>query len=380
MRFLSVSLVLAILLCFAMSEQSQAQQPDAEKEKRAAEIKKEIAALRAKLNTLEAELAKLQPAQARSVDIKPEHVLKGHAEGIMYLRFAADNASLYSFSYNDAAIFWDVATGKESSRVKIDGKKDLTLDCAVCSSDLKTHAYGYDHEVGRLFGDKTWSRDLEIQVQRNDKRSTIKVTSVDEPPRIAWISCLALAPDGNTLACCAKIGDKTWRLTLYDLETNKALTSIEAQAGRLLYSPDSKYLVSSGQDVVVRKTSTMKVHLTHKGVTALAIDKDSKTLAIADGKKVKLLGLADGKEQFTLEHPEGVRCAAFSGDAKYLATGGKENTVCIWEAATGKKLATFDAHVTAVTSVTFSPDSKTLATGSADKTIKLWSMAKVLGK
>jgi WD40 repeat protein len=383
MRFLSVFLVLAILFCFVSSEQSQAQQPDAEKEKRIGEIKKEIADLRAKLTTLKAELAKLQPAQARSVDIKPEQVLKGHAGGIGYLRFAADNASLFSFSYNDAAIFWDVATGKESSRVKIDGKKDLNLTCAVCSSDFKTHACGYDHEVGRLLGDTTWFRDLEIQVQRNDKRSTIKVSHVSVPPQIPSIACLALAPDGNTLACCAKIGDKEWRFALYDLDTNKELTPIETKATSLLYSPDGNYLVThhyEENDIVVRKTSTMKVYKSYKGTTVLAIDKDSKTLAIGDGKKIKLLGLADDKEQFTLEHPEGAYCLAFSGDGKYLATGGRDNTFCIWEAATGKKLATVDAHVAAVTRVAFSPDGKTLATGSGDKTIKLWSMAKVLGK
>jgi hypothetical protein len=109
MRFLSVSLVLAILLCFVRSEQSQAQQPDAEKEKRIGEIEKEIAELRAKLTTLEAELAKLKPAQAGSVDIKPEHVLKGHAGGIVYPQFAADNASLYSFSSGEA--FGGASTG-----------------------------------------------------------------------------------------------------------------------------------------------------------------------------------------------------------------------------------------------------------------------------
>jgi hypothetical protein len=57
---------------------------------------------------------------------------------------------------------------------------------------------------------------------------------------------------------------------------------------------------------------------------------------------------------------------------KTLASGSYDQTVKLWETATGKLLTTFEGHTGEVESVAWSPDGKTLASGSGDKTVKLW--------
>ena len=57
------------------------------------------------------------------------------------------------------------------------------------------------------------------------------------------------------------------------------------------------------------------------------------------------------------------------------ALGQPDNSVKLWEAATGRLLRTFEGHSQAVTSVAFSPDGAYLLSGSADKTFKLWDAA-----
>ncbi|WP_334311588.1 hypothetical protein [Microcystis aeruginosa] len=56
----------------------------------------------------------------------------------------------------------------------------------------------------------------------------------------------------------------------------------------------------------------------------------------------------------------------------YLASGSQDNTIKIWEVATGKELRTLTGHFEAVFSVVYSPDGRYLASGSGDNTIKIW--------
>src|SRR5262249_36517269 len=82
-----------------------------------------------------------------------------------------------------------------------------------------------------------------------------------------------------------------------------------------------------------------------------------------------------------LRHGAAVSSAAFSPDGKLLATGGHDHAVRLWEAATGKPLATKLGHTWHITSVGFSPDGKTLMSSSGDfishrgGETKLWDVA-----
>lgn len=47
-------------------------------------------------------------------------------------------------------------------------------------------------------------------------------------------------------------------------------------------------------------------------------------------------------------HTDDVLCLTISGDGKYLATGGKDKRICIWDASTVGHLKTFTQHRGAV--------------------------------
>jgi len=73
-------------------------------------------------------------------------------------------------------------------------------------------------------------------------------------------------------------------------------------------------------------------------------------------------------------HSERVTSVAFSVDGKTLASGGWDNTIKLWEVATGRELRSLNGHSQTVSSVAFSVDGKTLASGCGDSTIKLWDL------
>jgi WD40 repeat protein len=74
-------------------------------------------------------------------------------------------------------------------------------------------------------------------------------------------------------------------------------------------------------------------------------------------------------------HRDDVKSVAVSPDGKWLASGSQNQTVKIWDLATGKEVHTLRGHKGAVQSVAFSPDGKQLVSGSLDETLKVWDLA-----
>ena len=64
---------------------------------------------------------------------------------------------------------------------------------------------------------------------------------------------------------------------------------------------------------------------------------------------------------------------AFSPDGQRIVTGSNDHTAKVWDAASGKELATLKGHTNIVSSVTFSPDGQRIATAGWDGTAKIWN-------
>src|SRR3990170_3793600 len=73
-------------------------------------------------------------------------------------------------------------------------------------------------------------------------------------------------------------------------------------------------------------------------------------------------------------HTEDVLSLDLSPDGHWLATGSADDSVRLWEVATGRSLAVLQGHTDDVRSVAFSPLGDRLASASEDGTVRLWSI------
>ena len=84
---------------------------------------------------------------------------------------------------------------------------------------------------------------------------------------------------------------------------------------------------------------------------------------------------ADGSIRTFEGHKKAVNSFAFSSEGTMIASGGgRDGTIELWDAQSGKLINTLKGHTESVMSVAFSPDGTTIASGSRDKTVKLWDL------
>ena len=129
------------------------------------------------------------------------------------------------------------------------------------------------------------------------------------------------------------------------------------------------------QPTASRARLVLKAH--EKGARFAVYSPDGRTLATGGtDQSVRLWDVATGKEKGVLgRHESAVLCGAFSPDGKRLVTGSNNHGTKLWNLDTGAEAAGLDTGRQFTWSVAFALDGKTFATASREKSIKLWDTA-----
>ncbi|AWL99551.1 caspase family protein [Bradyrhizobium amphicarpaeae] len=256
-------------------------------------------------------------------------VLKGHAGAVYALDYWTDSSLLASAGWDGKVKVWDLGSGGRSLTFDA-GAKQFAVAFAPEPS-LKYLASAGEDGVVRIWNLGT----------RELAKSKLDHPSGD--PARAAVRSLSYAPSGSGEFVSAGYDGK---IRFY--RTSGAIEAKDAngrKALRVAYSPDGLRVVTAGSD--------------------------------AELGSAKIWDARSGNTRLLAGHRDYVVSASWSADSKRIVTGGggRDKSVNLWDADSGRLLASFAGHQEDVEAVAFFPGGTRLISASEDKTIKVWDIA-----
>lgn len=236
----------------------------------------------------------------------------------------------------------------------------------------------------------------------------------------SWLTAVAFSPDGLHLSSADSKGSvQVWRVS--DWRKSQEFHVHDDPITSLQFSPDSERIISASGEprlpgqIVAWNILTEQVEYRLHGSTgpasvgprgrrvaapirdeirtwnidsmghnrirhtkgewlqAVAVRSDSQYVAhVGESGRVWLTGLTNLDSQQISHDKKGKLCVTFSPNRRFLAWGGKDGRVTIWDLATHRVHYRLSINSGWIRAIDFSPDGELLATAGDDKIISVW--------
>jgi WD40 repeat protein len=327
-------------------------------------------------------------------------VIAGHTASIVYVAFSPDGSRIATatgkFADDDMTVrLWDGRTGQVIATLR--GHRDYITGCAfsqdgtrlisssqyldpVCKvwdartgrelATLHHGASGVDYCTFSLDGTRILSAGFNT-VRVWESASGALLATILVPGTVTSGVFAAFLADERAIATLSQDSVILWRLgraklagwlsaTVRPILRERVADMVQTLLERVVGAPRR----------LVRRSEAIP------GVHEWAIAPSHDRLAVVSGTDVRVFDGTRGRVLKTLTgHTDTVTFVAWSPDGTRLVTASSDQTLGVWEIATGQRLATLDNRPRDLGRCAFLPDGQRVVAVSADHSLRVWSVA-----
>ena len=284
----------------------------------------------------------------------------GHEGDIWALAYTSDFQRLATGSADRSVKIWDLNSGTVLHTLL--GHTKSVCAVAVSPDGKKVYSASEDMTV------KVWDIGTGVLLQTFDEHDK-------------EIRAIAVTPDGRQLISGLADG----QVKIWDLAEGKVIKTLSTgilQIRSIHFLSDCKRFVVGGDNGFKLWSTEQETPLMVPGISSTEafrtiLTPDEKNIITCSGKVSSVWDLQTGHMLKLLRggHTEDIISLGVSPDGRWLVSGARDGTLCVWNLEKGTLVRTFICGVGMACDLRFTPDGAQVIGGMSDGTLRFWPWA-----